>query len=70
MKRITKYQKEKILLSLSHHVVNELKKFEIEADNASINRSVIVEEILNEVFTKHRKMLDDIFPDDERYKKK
>ena len=69
MKRLTKYQKEKILLSLSHHVVNELERFELECDNPSINRSLIVEEVLNEVFTHHRKILNDLFPDDERFKK-
>lgn len=70
MRMMTKYQKEKVLLSLSHYIVNELKCFELECDNPTLNRSVIVEEILNEVFTHNKKMLDKIFPNDKRFKKK
>lgn len=66
--KTTKYQKEKVLLSLSRYIVDEVNRYVIACDNPSINRSVVVEAILDEVFIHNKKILDKLFENDKRYK--
>lgn len=62
--RKSKSQKEKVLLSIKGEVLDELNKFVGECDNPKVNRSVIVEDILEEILLKkeHEKILNKLFP--------
>lgn len=60
----------KMTITLDKEVRKKLGRFVEDAENPKINHSSVIEDVLDYVFNDKSEILNELFPDDKRFKKK